>query len=56
MTSEQQEDRALTRRECDRCPIHTEVDGLQKWVSKIDNRMWAVLVLALGNLVATLVK
>lgn len=54
------EDKALTRRECDRCPLHQEVgalkstiDGVKGWVGKIDNRLWAfgvalVIVLLTG--------
>ncbi len=50
------EDKPLLRRECDRCVARMEVANVKAWVSKIDNRMWLVLVGLVGNLLATLLK
>ena len=50
------EDKALTRRECERCPLHTEVDNLKSWVKGIDTRQWAIILLLIGNLLATVLK
>jgi hypothetical protein len=50
------EDKPLTRFDCDRCPMHQEVSGLKAWVSKIDNRFWAILILMVVNLAATVIK
>lgn len=45
------DDKPITRRECDKCPLHTEVENMKSWVSKMDGRMWAGLILAVTNLI-----
>lgn len=49
-------DKPITRYDCGQCVARTEVLNVKAYVSKVDNRMWMILVLVLGNLIATLVK
>lgn len=50
----------LTERDCDRCPkiarVETDVANLKAWVGSIDKKTWAVIVLIIGNLLATVLK
>lgn len=50
----------LTERDCERCPriarVEVDVTNLKSWVSSIDKKTWAVIVLIIGNLLATVLK
>jgi len=48
------EERSITRRECDRCSLKTEVLNMKEWVKGIDKRQWWMITLGVINLLAAL--
>lgn len=54
------EDRTMTRRDCILCPriarVEVDVTNLKAWVGSIDKKTWAVIVLVISNLLATVLK
>lgn len=50
------DDRPLTRWECERCPLHSEVNNLKGWIKSIDFKFWALLILVMGDLIAKVWK
>lgn len=55
------DDRPVTRRECERCPVHTEVADMGKKIEKVDakadktdGRMWTIGVGLVFTLLSSL--
>ena len=47
------EERSITRRECDRCSLKTDVSNIDKRVNRVDTRQWWMIGFALVNLAAS---
>lgn len=49
------EEKPVTRYECEKCQLRTEVTAVKNWVSDIDKRQWWGITLAITNLIGIVV-
>lgn len=45
------DEKPVTRRECELCPVHTEISNMKGWIKSIDVKFWAVIIAVITDIV-----